>query len=74
MFELYNERNRTYFLERKGRVHRKKKENEMQYRTQIEGDKEIIRNILDDIKVMDHVSMLRGMAEGLYEEEKKQGN
>ena len=37
--------NRTYFLERKGRVHMKKKENEMQYRTQIEGDKEKIRNI-----------------------------
>ena len=74
MFELYNERNRTYFLERKGRVHMKKRENEMQYRTQIEGDKEIIRNILDDMKVMGHVSMLRGMAEGLYEEEKKQGN
>ena len=47
MFGLYNERNRTYFLERKGRVHMKKRENEMQYRTQIEGDKEIIRNILD---------------------------
>lgn len=74
MFELYNVRNRTYFLERKGRVHMKKKENEMQYTTQIEGDKEIIRNILDDMKVMGHVSMLRGMAEGLYEEEKKQGN
>ena len=27
-----------------------------------------------DMKVMGHVSMLRGMAEGLYEEEKKQGN
>ena len=52
----------------------KKRENGMQYRTQIEGDKEIIRNILDDMKVMGHVSMLRGMAEGLYEEEKKQGN
>ena len=52
----------------------KKKENERQYRTQIEGDKEKIRNILDDMKVMGHVSMLRGMAEGLYEEEKKQGN
>lgn len=51
-----------------------KKENEMQYRTQIEEDKEIIRNIVDDMKVMGHVSMLRGMAEGLYEEEKKQGN
>ena len=74
MFELYNVRNRTYFLERKGRVHMKKKENEMQYTTQIEGDKEIIRNILDEMKVMGHVSMLRGMAEGLYEEEKKQGN
>lgn len=74
MFELYNERNRTYFLGRKGRVHMKKKENEMRYKTQMEEDKEIIRNILDDMKVTGHVSMLRGMAEGLYEEEKKQGN
>lgn len=52
----------------------KKKENEMRYKTQMEEDKEIIRNILDDMKVTGHVSMLRGMAEGLYEEEKKQGN
>lgn len=44
------------------------------YMGQMEKDKEVIRNILDDMKVISHVSMLRGMAEGLYEEEKKQGN
>lgn len=51
-----------------------KKKEEVQYSTQIEEEKEVIRNILDDMKVIGHVSMLRGMAEGLYEEEKKQGN